>query len=55
MLKNKNFNFALIVFAITLTVLFALVEYYPSDSVSDSEIETTEKAFIKESLADSSQ
>ncbi|MBT8271678.1 MAG: hypothetical protein HKO90_10405 [Flavobacteriaceae bacterium] len=39
MFKNKNFNFALVVFAITLSLLFAFAEYYPADSISEAEIE----------------
>lgn len=38
MLKNKNLNFALIVFALTMTFLFAYAEYYPDTSVADKEI-----------------
>ena len=35
MVKNKNLNYALIIFAITLSLLFAFVEYYPSDNLSE--------------------
>ena len=39
MLKNKNLNFALIVFAITLSLLFAFAEYYPNDAISETDLE----------------
>lgn len=42
MIKNKNLNYALIVFAITLTCLFAFVEFYPSDSIVEADLNTTE-------------
>jgi len=29
MVKNKNLNYAFIVFAVTISLLFAFVEYYP--------------------------
>ena len=38
MIKNKNLNYALIIFAITLSLLFAFVEYYPSDNISEGDI-----------------
>ena len=43
MLKNKNFNYAIIVFVLTLAFLFAYAEYYPADSNegSNAGIEST--------------
>jgi len=42
MIKNKNLNYALIVFAITLTLLFAFVTYYPVESIVEADINVTE-------------
>lgn len=42
MIKNKNLNYALIVFAITLTLLFAFVEFYPAESIVEADMNTTE-------------
>ena len=43
MLKNKNFNYAILIFVITLTVLFAFVEYYPADELTGADaIESNE-------------
>ena len=44
MIKNKDLNYAFIVFAITLTLLFVFVNYYPADNLSDAEIEAIEKS-----------
>ncbi len=39
MLKNKNLNFALIIFVITLSLLFVYAEYYPEAETSATETE----------------
>ena len=39
MLKNKNLNFALIIFVLTLSLLFAFAEYYPAETSSSSDVE----------------
>ena len=44
MVKNKDLNYAFIVFAVTLTLLFAFVTYYPSENISEAEIETIEQS-----------
>lgn len=44
MTKNKDLNYALIIFALTLTILFAFVELFPSESLADAEINVLEKA-----------
>lgn len=55
MFKNKNFNFALFVFAITLSLLFAFAEYYPTDSISEAEIEELDTAAESENLLTTNQ
>ncbi|MBT8267419.1 MAG: hypothetical protein KJO41_08835 [Bacteroidia bacterium] len=42
MIKNKNLNYAIIVFAITLTCLFAFVEFYPIESIVEADVNSTE-------------
>ncbi|MBT8269647.1 MAG: hypothetical protein KJN59_10525 [Bacteroidia bacterium] len=39
MLKNKNLNFAIIIFAITMSLLFAFVQYYPTEETSKADVE----------------
>ena len=42
MIKNKDLNYALIVFAITLTLLFAFVTYFPSNDLAETDAKTVE-------------
>ena len=44
MIKNKDLNYAIIVFAITLSLLFAFVTYFPSTDLADTEFNSEEPA-----------
>ncbi|MBT8273200.1 MAG: hypothetical protein KJO77_05300 [Bacteroidia bacterium] len=47
MTKNKDLNYALIIFALTITLLFAFVELFPSESLAEADIEPMENAKIE--------
>ncbi len=50
MIRNKNLNYALIVFAITLSLLFAFAELYPVESIAEADINSTEQTVEAKSL-----
>ena len=47
MTKNKDLNYALIIFALTLTLLIAFVELFPPESLAEADIDVIEKAKIE--------
>lgn len=44
MTKNKDLNYALIIFALTLTLLVAFVELYPSETLAEADMDLMEEA-----------
>jgi len=37
MTKNKDLNYALIIFALTMTLLFAFVGFFPSENLAEAD------------------
>ena len=42
MIKNKDLNYALIIFALTMVLLVLFVEFYPQQTLADADINVIE-------------